>query len=297
MPVVSVVIPVYNGERYLADAIQSVLDQTYQNFEVIVVDDGSTDGSAEVAKKFGEAIRYLHQANGGVCKARNTGIAAARGAYIAFLDQDDLWLSEKLGVQVAYLDSHLEVGAVYCQSQVLENGEVRSDLYYIELVKDDLVGVMRGPCLLMTTTMIRREVLQKIGGFDEAFFGAGTEDMDLTLRLWEVARIVHLPQILAVRRIHATNSQNNAWVLLQNHSTYLRKCRELHGHDPKVARFLDRQMVGCLSDLGKLQIKAGSTAEGRVSLRQAIRLSLQRRANAKMFMRSIGRIVRSYFLI
>src|SRR2546427_4231674 len=151
-PVVSVVIPVYNGERYLADAIQSVLDQTYQNLEVIVVDDGSTDGSAAVAKRFGDAIRYVRQANGGVCQARNTGISVARGTYLAFLDQDDLWLPDKLAVQVAYLESHPEVGAVYCQCQVLENGGLRSNLYYAELVKDDLVGVMSGPCLLMTTT-------------------------------------------------------------------------------------------------------------------------------------------------
>src|SRR2546426_189289 len=191
---VSVVIPVYNGEQYLADAIQSVRDQTYQNVEVIVVDDGSTDGSADVAKKFGEAIRYVHQSNGGVGKARNTGIAAARGAYLAFLDQDDLWLPDKLAVQVAYLDSHPEVGAVYCQCQVMGNAELRSDhmrdlrqrlYYYAEPVKDDVVGIMRGPCLLMTTTMFRREVLQSIGGFDEAFIGAGAEDMDLTLRLKE----------------------------------------------------------------------------------------------------------------
>src|SRR2546425_10651809 len=140
---VSVVIPVYNGEQYLADAIQSVRDQTYQNVEVIVVDDGSTDESADVAKKFGEAIRYVHQSNGGVGKARNTGIAAARGAYLAFLDQDDLWLPDKLAVQVAYLDSHPEMGAVYCQCQVMENGEVRSDPYYAEPVKDDVVGIMR----------------------------------------------------------------------------------------------------------------------------------------------------------
>src|SRR3989441_12309052 len=142
-PYVSVVIPVYNGERYLADAIQSVRDQTYQNFEVIVVDDGSTDGSAEVAQSFGEAIRYVHQANGGVCKARNTGMAVARGGYLAFLDQDDLWLPDKLATQVAYLDSHPEVGAVYCQCQVMGNTELRSDPFYAEPVKDDVVGVMR----------------------------------------------------------------------------------------------------------------------------------------------------------
>src|SRR2546422_11221830 len=188
---VSVVIPVYNGEQYLADAIQSVRDQTYQNFEVIVVDDGSTDGSAEVAQRFGEAIRYVHQANGGVCKARNTGIAAAQGGYVAFLDQDDLWLPDKLATQVAYLDSHPEVGGVYCQCQVIENGEVRANPYYYEQVKDDVLGIMRGPCLLMTATVFRREALRSIGGFDETFIGAGAEDIDLTLRLKAVAPIAY----------------------------------------------------------------------------------------------------------
>jgi len=290
----TIVIPVYNGERYLADAIQSVLDQTYQNFEVILVDDGSTDGSAVVAKRFGEAIRYVHQANGGVCKARNTGIAVARGTYLAFLDQDDLWLPEKLAVQVAYLDSHPEVGAVYCQCEVKGNGWLRTGLYYAEPVKDDLVGVMSGPCLLMTSAMFRGEVLRNIGGFDEAIIGAGGEDMDLTLRLTQVAQIAYLPQILAVYRVHATNNSMNSERLLHNQGHYLRKCRELYGRDSQVARFLDRQMVGYLSDLGRFQVRAGSATEGRVSLRRAIRLSLQHRTNVKMFMRSVGRLVRSY---
>jgi len=296
-PLVSVVIPVYNGERYLADAIQSVLDQTYQNFEVIVVDDGSTDGSAEVAKRFGEAIRYVHQANGGVCKARNTGIAAARGVYLAFLDQDDLWLPDKLATQVAYLDGHPEVDAVYCQCEVTGDGWLRAGLYYAVPVKDDVLGIMSGTCLLMTASMFRRKVLRKIGGFDEALIGAGAEDIDLTLRLTEIAQIAYLPQIMAVYRVHATNNSMNSERLLHNQGHYLRKCWDRYGHDPKVARFLDRQMVGYLSDLGKLHIKAGRASEGRSSLRQAIRLSLQRGTNAKMFMRSIGRIVRSYFPI
>src|SRR5438093_5382562 len=211
-PLVSVVIPVYNGERYLVDAIQSVLDQTYRNFEVIVVDDGSTDESAAVAKRFGEAIRYVHQANGGVSKARNTGIAEARGAYLAFLDQDDLWLPEKLAVQVAYLDSHPEVGAVYCQCEVKGNGWLRTGLYYVEPVKDDVVGIMRGPYLLMTSAMFRGEVLRKIGGFDEALVGAGYEDGDLTIRVREVTQIACVPKTLAIYRIHSTNSMNNEWV-------------------------------------------------------------------------------------
>src|SRR3989442_11135038 len=102
-PRVSVVIPVYNGERYLADAIQSVLDQTYQNFEVIVVDDGSTDGSAEVAQRFGEAIRYVHQANGGGSKAGKIGIPRARGLYPSFLEQDDFWVPDKPATQAGHL--------------------------------------------------------------------------------------------------------------------------------------------------------------------------------------------------
>jgi glycosyltransferase involved in cell wall biosynthesis len=304
---VSVVIPVYNGERYLAETIQSVLDQTYRHFEVIVVDDGSTDGSAAVAQGFGEAIRYVARPNGGVCKARNTGMAAARGAYLAFLDQDDLWLPEKLAMQVAYLERHPEIGAVYCQCEVMADvgdrerdrmswAKFRSNLYYSEaaLVKNDVVGIMKGPTLLMTATMFRTDVLRKIGGFEEAFIGAGTEDLDLTLRFKAVAEVAYLPTMLARYRVHRTNSSNNDPVLLHNHGIYLRKALDRHGHDPVCARFLNQQLVGYLSDLGNLQIQAGSLTEGRQSLAGAIRLSLEKRANVKMFMRTIGRMVRSY---
>src|SRR2546422_3447261 len=280
-PSVSVVIPVYNGERYLADAIQSVLDQTYQNFEVIVVDDGSTDGSAEVAQRFGEAIRYVHQANGGACKARNTGIAVARGVYLAFLDHDDLWLPDKLAAQVAYLDSHPEVGAVYCQCQVMGvmgNAELRSDFmrdvpkhfyYYSEPVKNDVVGVMRGPVLQVSTTMFRREVLQSIGGFDEAFIGAGYEDCDLTLRMIEVAQIVHLPEILAVYRVHSTHSSTNKRVYLHNHSIYLRKCLDRYGHNREITSFLCTEQFRYYLRLGRFQVEAGRTVEGKASLCEA----------------------------
>jgi len=297
MPIVSVVIPVYNGERYLGETIQSVLDQTYRNFELIVVDDGSTDGSAAVAKRFGEAVRYMSRPNGGVCKARNTGMAAARGSYLAFLDQDDLWLPEKLAVQVAYLEGHQEVGAVYCQCEVIGKAKWGRSVYYSEPMKDDVVGIMKGPYLLMTATMFRTEVLRKIGGFEESFIGAGTEDVDLTLRFKAAAQVAYLPTTLARYRVHSTNSSNNDPVLLHNHGIYLRKAWDRHGHDPHCARFLNQQLVGYFSDLGKLQIKAGSLTEGRLSLVRAMRLSLGKRLNAKMFMRSLGRLVRSYVSI
>ncbi|MFM6154726.1 MAG: glycosyltransferase family 2 protein, partial [Sphaerospermopsis kisseleviana] len=121
-PLVSVIIPVYNGDRHLAQAIESVLNQTYQPFEVIVVDDGSTDNSANVACSYKE-VHYLYQPNQGVAVARNTGISQARGEFIAFLDQDDLWTPDKLTVQVDYLLKHENIGYTLSKMRVfLEPG-------------------------------------------------------------------------------------------------------------------------------------------------------------------------------
>src|SRR5262245_42249310 len=110
---VSVVMPVYNGERHLREAIDSVLRQTHRNLELIVVDDGSTDGSAEIARAFGDQVRLIRQANVGSAVARNVGIASARGEFVAFIDADDGWVSNKLELQVRYLVEHPDVGMVY----------------------------------------------------------------------------------------------------------------------------------------------------------------------------------------
>jgi len=115
-PLVSVIIPAYNSERYIGDALESVLKQTYSNWEVIVVDDGSKDGTADVVKKYAareSRIQYVFQENQRMAAARNKGIAMAKGKYIAFLDNDDLFRSEKLSTQVAYMGSHPECGVSY----------------------------------------------------------------------------------------------------------------------------------------------------------------------------------------
>src|SRR5512135_2005660 len=101
-PLVSIILPVYNGERYVSQAIESVLSQTYVPTELIVVDDGSIDNSASIARSYKE-VHFIRQSNQGVAVARNSGIAAARGTIIAFIDQDDLWTPNKLDVQVHYL--------------------------------------------------------------------------------------------------------------------------------------------------------------------------------------------------
>lgn len=110
LPLVSIIIPVYNGEKYIGECIQSVVDQSYPNKEIIVVDDGSTDGSRAVVEGFGEPVQYHYQQNAGSAVARNTGIDQAKGSYIAFNDGDDLWAPERLHQQVAFLEQHPDYG-------------------------------------------------------------------------------------------------------------------------------------------------------------------------------------------
>ena len=110
---VSVIIPTYNCDRYIDQAIASVLEQTYTDYELIIVDDGSTDDTAQVIKSYGDRINYIYQANQGVAQARNRGLAAAQGQYIAFLDQDDVFLPNKLGEQVSCFELHSDAGIIH----------------------------------------------------------------------------------------------------------------------------------------------------------------------------------------
>src|SRR4026207_1616410 len=122
-PLVSVIIPVYNYDRYLGEAIESVLSQTYQQLEVIVVDDGSTDQSGEVARSFdGRGVRYCQQVHAGIGPARNKGVELAQGDYIAFLDADDRWPLEKLERQLRAFESDPELEMCFGQALQLQNG-------------------------------------------------------------------------------------------------------------------------------------------------------------------------------
>jgi glycosyltransferase involved in cell wall biosynthesis len=117
---ISVIVPVYNGERYLAEAMDSVLRQCYRPIDLIVVDDGSTDRTAEVAGQYGDQIRYVYQPNGGASAARNRGIEMAAGGILCFIDADDLWSSDKLNIQLAYLAKHPSVEIVLGRTERLQ---------------------------------------------------------------------------------------------------------------------------------------------------------------------------------
>jgi len=195
---VSTVIPVYNGARYLAAAIDSVLAQTYRPLEIIVVDDGSTDNSAEIARSYPD-VRCIYQSNQGHGQAKNTGLATARGEFIAFLDADDLWTPDKLAVQVGYLLQHPQVDYVLAHMRVfLEPGVVWPPWLNQDHYMSDPVGFLPG------TLVARRAVFARTGGFDVSYRHANDSDWFFRARDTGVPMAV-LPDVLLHRRIHSAN--------------------------------------------------------------------------------------------
>jgi len=299
-PLVSVVMPVYNAEAFLAESIESVLAQNYRHFELVVVDDGSTDRSAEIVNGFRDGrIRYYRQQNGGVSKARNKGVQLSQAGLIAFLDSDDCWHPDKLEKQVNYLQSHNEVGGVYCWFQVFSPGKPRR--ICVLHVNNNPYGIISdGYGLLPSATLLRRDVFEKSGGFDEEFVGSEFEDLELTVRLSEIASFGCVSEPLTVyrspeRKVGIADREASARYL-HNRGLYLQKCLARYQHDPAVTRALNHRLVGHWSDLGKAMLIDGQTSEGRKFLLKAIRSSLKIRINAKMLVRACWRLQKSLFL-
>jgi glycosyltransferase involved in cell wall biosynthesis len=190
---VSVLIPVYNGERYLAEAIESVLAQSYRPLEVIVIDDGSTDESARVAQQF--SVCYFFQPNGGTSAARNSGIEQAHGEFLAFLDQDDLWMPEKLSRQMAAFETRPELDAVFGQVEQFSSPDTARSARFVGMI---LNGLHAGAML------IRRAAFMRVGLF-EANWKIG-QFVDWYARAAEVKiESATLPDIVMRRRVHQNN--------------------------------------------------------------------------------------------
>lgn len=182
-PLISVVVPAYNCEKYLERALGSALDQSWTNIEIIVIDDGSTDGTAEQAAKFGDKINYVSQSNAGASSARNKGIQLAKGEYIAFLDADDSWVPTKLELQMEVFRRHPEVVMV-CTRSLHLNEELESEHNALEspafdpdaVQLEDFKNLFENPYLATSTVMVSTEVAREVGGFDTGLVTA--EDLD-----------------------------------------------------------------------------------------------------------------------
>ncbi|GAB2929842.1 hypothetical protein GCM10027181_30980 [Rheinheimera gaetbuli] len=210
-PLVSVIIPCYNNAAMLSSAITSVLTQDYANIEVIVIDDGSTDDSISVLSQFGDKITLIQQTNQGPAAARNAGLQAAAGEYIAFNDSDDLWLPGKLTEQVSYLQQHPNVGLCYCGwtewdgttalanvtanlvdvAPVIAPKQPGSEGWlYLDLLKESVIHTI--------TAVLRREVIDNVGMFNTDYRIG--EDHDFWLRVSQKYRIAKLNRVYALYR-------------------------------------------------------------------------------------------------
>jgi glycosyltransferase involved in cell wall biosynthesis len=203
-PTVSVTLPTFNRAHLLRVAVESVLDQDYGDFELIVVDDGSTDSTQEVLRKFDDPrIRILAQENRGIGSALNTGIRAARGIYIARIDSDDRWLPELLAVEVPLLENQAEAGVAYARAQAMdETGRPLPQMLGAppKFPDDPFKSFVYGDFGCAITALIRRECLERVGFYDESL--VGNEDWDLWIRLSRMTRFVFIDRVLANFRMH-----------------------------------------------------------------------------------------------
>lgn len=223
--------PAYNARPYIEEAINSVLSQNYANIELIIVDDGSTDGTPEAANQYGDRVRVLRQKNAGPASARNRGMAAATGDFIAFLDADDVWLTGKLAMQVNYLLDHPEVGVVFGRFSLWHSEADGSFLAPPTPARSDsplkLVprhsgwlykDILLDSVICIITAMVRRSVIDTVGSFDESL--PTGEDYDFWLRVSRVFQAAELNRTVACYRVHGSSitrvprKENNEYKVL-----------------------------------------------------------------------------------
>lgn len=277
MPKISVIIPVYNGEPYIRSALESVLSQTYSDFEIIIVDDGSSDRSQEVITGIQGPIEYCTQENSGVAVARNRGFLRSHGELIAFLDQDDRWHPDKLAIQVARLDGRSDLGIVYSDVDIIdETGlviETRS------LGNEPRLAFLRyfpefpHPHPFPSAVLMRREIFSQAGMFDPIFKRNSHEDTELWFRIVKkkLGRFEFYPESLVQRRRHPLQGGRDSASTDENWIVCLNKLTALYENDAKQLRQLKRMLARTYRNQGIRLQANGQLEKGRMYMKQSIR--------------------------
>ena len=277
MPKVSVVIPTFNRAHLVRESIDSVLNQTYRDIEVIVVDDGSSDDTARVVNSYGEPVRYLFQENKGQGAARNTGIRAAKGEYVAFLDSDDLWSPTKLERQVLLLTRNVAVPFVYCDAEYFDDESGRllyRSCQLLKLYEGDHVGgrLLVSNFIPAASPVVRRTIFEEVGYFDEDRLLQGSEDWEMWLRIAARHPIAVIREPLARYRLHAGN------MVGRGYGDPLRWCdrrtaviqRAVHFASDVYGPFSDKAMGATLLETAKFLLEQDRHGEARTMIQKAM---------------------------
>ena len=254
MPVISVLLPVYNGKPYLRESIESVLSQTYEDFELIIVDDGSTDSSGDVVASFSDSrIRYFYQANRGLAYTLNVAISKAQARYLARQDQDDLSLPTRFAKQVAFMDDHPDCGLLGTWAQIMEVDKL-SDRYHRHPLAASALRyelLFNNP-FVHSSVMLRREVVQRLGGYTTDLERQPPEDYEFWSRIARNAEIANLPEVLLIYREIPTSMSRTGVSPFQKCLIHI--CAENLAHASRVP--LDDPAVRAIAALthGSLQM-------------------------------------------
>lgn len=248
MPLVSVIIPTYNGGRYIRSTVESALSQTLTDIEILVIDDGSEEDLSALLAPYADRIQYVYKDRSGPAATRNMGIRLSKGKYVALLDHDDLWHPDKLKVQVDILESRQNSMLAYCYPELIDaDGHIIANERPSSLPDGDVVldFLKRNWITTFSATLVRRSVFDDIGFLDESPMASTCDDYDMWLRIADVSNVAYTPGEWTYYRIHPGNLLKNYEQNLAAHmyvlEKFVRSSRRLRAlPERRVARVVRR---------------------------------------------------------
>lgn len=268
---VSVIIPVYNVEKYIGETIESVINQTYRNIEIITVNDGSTDGSLSILQEYAgkdSRIHIVDQKNKGLSGARNSGLAAATGEYLCIFDADDIMLPEKIATQVAYLEEYSDIDFVYSNIIHFIDGEKTERVLSIpKISKNPYKELLCGNFINPNSILMRKEVYERYGGFDESLRSA--EDWDYWLKLAKNGvAFGHQDAFLTRYRVRNTSLSMDSVTMYETALRVLEKQKQ--EISPEFQPILNKQIKKRELRLGVAYLKSGAREQAYQFLQKSL---------------------------
>lgn len=278
-PKVCVIMPCYNGEKFIGEAIESVLNQTYNNWELIIVDDGSTDNSKEVIKRYfnDNRIKYIaHKENRGIPAARNTGIKASKGEYIAFLDQDDIWLPEKLKEQIEIfnVDRDKQIGLVFTDiMHLIEDETIRPEWpskyvpnnLRIKSKEEVLKSLFLQNFIPSISVIVRKDCFDRKGLLNENITG-GADDYEFWLRISGCFKMIYINKPFVKKRIHENNYSN----MKRFFKDQLQILNMAIKHYPFLAKYSNKKRGRLYYNYARYLQKSGESSKSKEAIHIAI---------------------------